>query len=204
MVDYAAIAYGIGAIIMAVERALRAAPTFRQKLPRFWASENWEFAPLLLLIVAAIIWGVRWWSGPVSSTTTQAASKAVQGILVGNQWRHLTATEKWELATALRAANGREKVVIVRYTNPDCEDLAQDIYDALQAAGWEQPFVPGLPISGNLQKGIAIRTWRNSGTAEELRTVLRDHLHYLLINEIVPDEMKKSDPLQIEIGNVPD
>jgi hypothetical protein len=49
----------IGAIIMAIEQGLRSAPDFRSRLPRVLASEYWNFAPLILMIIAGLIWIVR-------------------------------------------------------------------------------------------------------------------------------------------------
>lgn len=54
----------IGAIIMAIEQGLRSAPEFRSRLPRFIASERWNFAPLILMIIAGAIWVVRSWEAP--------------------------------------------------------------------------------------------------------------------------------------------
>jgi hypothetical protein len=63
----------IGAIIMAIGQGLRSAPEFRSRLPRFIASERWNFAPLILMIIAGAIWVVRSWEAPKQKEITSAA-----------------------------------------------------------------------------------------------------------------------------------
>jgi len=46
----------IGALILAAETGLKGAPTVRAHLPRFLASEIWNFVPLGLMAVAGVIW----------------------------------------------------------------------------------------------------------------------------------------------------
>lgn len=53
------IAYWLGALILAIEQILKGAPETRARLPRFIASERWNYAPLALLIVAGSIWVAR-------------------------------------------------------------------------------------------------------------------------------------------------
>jgi hypothetical protein len=80
----AKIALAIAAIIMAAERALKSAPDFRNRLPRIIASENWEFAPLVLLIVAGLIWMVRFWEGPNQAELANAEHKPTSQLQSAN------------------------------------------------------------------------------------------------------------------------
>src|ERR1700740_1942320 len=93
-IDAAAIAYGAGAVIMAVERWLSGAPKARECLPSVIASRRWEYAPLILLIIAAAIWIARFGFWP---------------HLLEWRWRPISAESpladkalKWSLQASLR------------------------------------------------------------------------------------------------------
>jgi len=67
----------IGAIIMGIEQGLRSAPDFRSRLPRAVASEYWNFAPLILMTVAGVIWVVRTVATPKPELTAVMSSASV-------------------------------------------------------------------------------------------------------------------------------
>jgi hypothetical protein len=154
------VAYWLGAIILALEQILKGAPETRARLPRFIASERWNYAPLLLLIVAGIIWVARAYFGPISvpQSQTVAAAVASKSITDGQHWRRMSDVEKWQLSRRMKALNlPVTNFSIMRYPNPDSEDLADDLEQTLEAAGWKPSSPPTAPIGGkSLAKGLLI------------------------------------------------
>src|SRR5713101_6197585 len=111
----------IAAIIMAIEQRLRSAPNLRARLPRFVASENWNFAPLVLLIIIFLIWIVRSVSGPqpinqevAALPHTYAATPASSPSLTFG-WENLHETGAMEIEAIFIAL---PKPCIVRITIP--------------------------------------------------------------------------------------
>ena len=189
---------------MAIEQGLRSAPDFRSRLPRLIASESWNFAPLILMIVAGVIWVVRTVETPKTelATTTPSAIVTLTGITDNQQWFRISDADKWKTAKAIRDAKLKDlHFQIVRYETPQCEDLGQDLEEIFEAAGGTPIGPPGSPVGGNLQKGIVLHGQQTEPVAT-LQNIFSDKLRFK------PDsDVKKENPLPyltIAIGNPPE
>lgn len=190
----------IGAIIMAIEQGLRSAPEFRSRLPGFVASERWNVAPLILMIVAGVIWVVRTAETPKPEPLAKPSTiVAPTGITDGRQWFRIHDADKWAIAMEIRKLGMKDQpFAIARYDNPPCEDLGQDLYEIFQAAGWKPMGEPGTLIEGHIDKGITIRAQHDAAL---LQNVLAPALHLAVRRA---DDPAWTEPyIQIEIGNPP-
>jgi hypothetical protein len=192
----------IGAIIMAIEQGLRSAPEFRSRLPRFIASERWNFAPLILMIAAGIIWVVRTVETPKPELSAKPSTiVAPPGVTDGQQWFRVSNADKWKIAKAIRDAKFKElHFQIVRYDTPQCEVLGQDLEEIFEASGAIPMFPPGAPISGNLQKGIVLHG-QQSEPGMTLQNILTPALKYSVGRDI---NAQYPSYLTIAIGNPPE
>ncbi len=111
---------------MAVEQGLRSAPELRSHLPRLIASEHWNFAPLILMIIAGLIWVIHSLEGPTEQPTISASPPPVvppnSTTVQGNN--HIGTTFSLQLAQML----GRlPKPCNIKLTSPNGSDLASVI-----------------------------------------------------------------------------
>jgi hypothetical protein len=194
----------IGAIIMAIEQGLRSAPDFRSRLPRVLASEYWNFAPLILMIIAGVIWVIHAVEAPKPEIAARPPSIVAPraGITDGRQWFRVNDADRWTIAIKIRELGMKEQAFsIARYDNAPCEDLGQDLNDIFQAAGWKQIYEPGTLISGHIDKGITIRSQHDSTALTALQNVLTSALG--LAVRRLNDPTWTQPYIQIEIGNPP-
>jgi hypothetical protein len=153
----------IGAIIMAIEQGLRSAPEFRARLPRFIASERWNFAPLILMIVAGLIWVVRSWEGPKQTelvSVKHGQQSAVAALLVpAHSWPALTKDEIRSWTDTLRGYHVAK--VGIPFVDYNQEDLVISAGTAFRQAGWGEPSIQ----PSNFSIGLQIRAGKDVADA---------------------------------------
>lgn len=78
----------IGAVILAADQGFKGAPAMKDHVPLFIASPLWSFAPLILLIVGALILICRdfEWIGQSKKNYTWAAQKVPLTIVAGKRF----------------------------------------------------------------------------------------------------------------------
>ena len=141
------ICLAIAAIIMATEQALKGAPTFRDKLPQFLASEYWNFVPILFLSIAGLIWVFRQIAppAPISISTEGATPQQSAGSSQSGTVASTFIKPDDQLYVGNKLAGERDlkcTARIIRCPSTECDDDAKAMWATLAIGKWQQPEMP--------------------------------------------------------------